>query len=195
VPRVALCLVIIACAALSACGSSNDGGPFDGSGYSIEVADGWVDTTEEAPSVDDLGLDDPALAALTVDATLTAGESDDFAPNLSVVTTPAPRKATALELAKANLETSRAQGSLPSGAGGGALDFTESEVEETELGGEPAASYEQLAEAPPGNVRQLQIYAVAGGTAYAITYSGLDEGQYEERLPEVEQMLDSWTWE
>jgi hypothetical protein len=187
--------VIIACVALPACGSSSDGGSIDGSGYSIEIADGWVDTTEEAPSVDDLGLDDPALAAITVDATVAADESDGFAPNLTIVTTPAPRRATARKLAEANLETSRAQGSLPSGAGGGALDLSESEVEETELGGEPAGSYEQLAEAPPGEVRQLQIYAVDGDTAYAITYSGLDDGQYEENLPVVEQMLDSWAWE
>lgn len=194
-PRVALCLVIIVCAAFPACGDSNDGGSLDGSGYSLEIADGWEDTTAEAPSVDDLGIDDPALAAVSVDATVSADESDGFAPNLSVVTTPAPGKATALKLAEANLETSRAQATLPSGAGGGALDFSESVVERTELGGEPAASYEQVAETPPGDVRQRQIYTVDGGSAYAITFSALDEGQYAENLPAVEAMLDTWTWE
>lgn len=194
--RIALCLVLIPClAAFPACGTSNDGGAFDGSGFSLEIADGWEDTTDDAPSVDELGLDDPALAAVNVEGTIAGEESDDFAPNLAIVSTPAPGKADAERLAQANLRTTQASGSLPSGAGGGAIDTSGSEVEKTELGDEPAASYEQVADAPQGEVRQLQIYAIRGGTAYALTYSGLDSGQYDENLPTVEAMLDSWTWD
>ncbi|HEX6115861.1 MAG TPA: hypothetical protein VFY99_02095 [Solirubrobacterales bacterium] len=193
--RVALCLVFIACtAAVPACGGSNDGGRFDGNGYSLEIAGGWEDTTEDAPTFEELGFDDPALAEIGVDATITGEESDDFAPNLAIVTTAAPRTATARKLAEANLRTTREQSTLPSGAGGGTIDTSASEVDDAELGGEPAASYEQVAEAPPGDVRQLQLYAVHDGTAYAVTFSGLDSGQYEEDLPAVEAMLDSWTW-
>jgi hypothetical protein len=196
VARIALCLGLIAClAAFPACGGSNEGGAFDGSGYTLEIADGWEDTTDEAPSVGDLGIDDPAIAAISVDATITGEESDGFAPNLAIVTTPAPGKATALKLAEANLRTTQASGELPSGAGGGAIDTSGAEVEETDLGGEPAASYEQVSEAPQGEARQLQIYAVHEGTAYALTYSGLESGQYEENLPDVEAMLSSWEWE
>ena len=196
VVRVALCLLFIACPlAFAACGDSSDGGKFDGSGYSLEIADGWEDTTEAAPSVDDLGFDDPALSAISVDATITGEESDDFAANLAVVTTEAPGSATARKLAEANLETASAQGSLPEGAGGGAIDVSGSEIEETELGGEPAASYEQVVGSPAGEARQLQLYAVRDGTAYAVTYSGLDAGQYEEQLPDVQAMLGSWTWD
>ena len=188
--------MFIACPlAFPACSDSNDGGRFDGSGYTLEIVDGWEDTTEAAPSVDDLGFDDPALSAISVDATITGEESDDFAPNLAVVTTEAPGNATARKLAEANLATTRDQGSLPAGAGGGAIDVSGSEVEETELGGEPAASYEQVTGSPVGDARQLQLYAVRDGTAYAVTYSGLDSGQYQDDLPDVEAMLDSWTWD
>jgi len=188
-------VIIASLGSLSACRASDDGGPFDGSGYSLEIAAGWRDTTADAPAVEDLGFDDPALEAIDVDATITGEESDDFEPNLAIVTTPAPGRTTAARLAEQNLETTQAQGTLPSGAGGGAIDTTNSRIEQTKLGGEPAASYEQVAEAPPGDVRQLQMYAVDNGTAYALTYSGLASGQFEEDLPDVQAMLESWTWD
>jgi hypothetical protein len=182
-------------AAFPGCGISNGGGTLDGDGYTLEIADGWEDTTEDAPSVDDLGIDDPALAEVSIDATITGGdEVDGFAPNLAIVTTPAAGKTDPVKLAAANLKTARAQGTLPPGAGGGAIDLSDSEVEDTELGGEPAAVYEQIASAPQGDVRQRQVYAINGDTAYALTYSGLDGGQYEDQLPAVEEMLGSWTW-
>ena len=130
-----------------------------------------------------------------MDATITGEETDDFAPNLSIVTTEAPGNATARKLAEANLETARTQGSLPADLGGGTIDVSGSEVSEIELGGEPAASYEQVTGSPLGDARQLQVYAVRDGTAYAITYSGLESGQFEEELPDVEAMLGSWTWD
>ena len=188
--------VIIAClASLTACGDEAGGGPFDGSGYSLEIVAGWEDTTADAPDVGDLGFDDPAIDAVSVDATITGEASDDFAPNLAIVTTPAPGNITATKLAEQNLSATQGQGALPPAAGGGAIDTTDSEVDETELGGEPAASYEQTAQAPPGDVRQLQVYAVHDGTAYALTYSGLDSGQFEEERADVEAMLDSWMWD
>jgi hypothetical protein len=189
-------LAIIACLAIVAgCGTSAGGGPFDGTGYSLEIVDGWEDTTDDAPDVSDLGFDDPALESVSVDATITGDEDDGFAANLAIVTTPAPGRTTARKLADANLSTTQAQGTLPSGAGGGSIDTTDSKVEETELGGEPAASYEQVAQAPQGDARQLQLYTIHEGSAYAVTYSGLDSGQFDEQLPDVEAMLDSWTWD
>jgi hypothetical protein len=189
-------VVIIAClASFSSCGTAEKGGTFDGTGYSLEIAADWRDTTDEAPSIEDIGIDDPALEAVSVDATITGEESDGFAPNLAIVTTPAPGRVDAKELAETNLRTTEAQGTLPEGAGGGAIDTTGSVVAETELGGEPAASYEQVADAPPGEVRQLQLYAIHDGTAYALTYSGLESGQFEDDLADVRAMLDSWTWE
>ena len=68
-------------------------------------------------------------------------------------------------------------------------------MEETELGGEPAAAYEQVAGGTAGRRSPAQLYAIHEGTAYAVTYSGLDSRQFDEQLPDVEAMLDSWTWD
>jgi len=172
------------------------GDTLTGTGYEFAIADGWEDTTSSSASVDDLELDDPAVEALDVDGVVSATEAEGgFAPNLTIVTAPAAGQVDSTAFAKANLRTAERYGTLPPGAGGGAVSFEGSVVEKTELGGEPAAYYEQVADSPVGEARQRQIFAIRDDTAYALTFGGLEDGQFDEYLPAVEQMLDSWRWE
>ncbi|MGI8460397.1 MAG: hypothetical protein ACR2OC_02000 [Solirubrobacterales bacterium] len=183
---------------LAGCGITTveTGGTLDGAGYTIEIADEWADTTEDAASIGDLGIDDPAVEQITIDAVVSATDADgDFAPNLTIVITPAGGETDPVRLANVNLKTAIQAGALPPGAGGGSISFDDSSVEEIELGGEPAAYYEQVADSPVGEARQRQIYAIRDDTAYALTYGGLENRQFDEYLPALEEMLGSWQWD
>lgn len=247
--RPARVLTILALAGSVGCGNAEDGGDretFSGSGYEFTVPEGWADQTDDAASIEGLGLDEPGVEGIDIDAVVAAekvkggsgkgkgssgkghdkgkgkGASDkgkgkggsgmdkagsgngggksqtgEFRPNLTVVRTSEgiPAGTTALELAKANLRTSRQLGTLPEGAGGGSVSFSGSKVKKTKLDGEPAAYYEQVADSPVGEIRQRQIYAVRGGTAFGLTYGGLEAQQFKRNLPSLEKILDSWRWE
>jgi hypothetical protein len=177
---------------LAGCSVEVDDGSIDGGGYRFDIADGWEDVTEDAPSLSDVGAEGPAFESVDIDSFVATEGEDNFAPNLGVVTSPVGGLTDPVRLAEQNLRFLESQGAEIAGAEG---RISVSDVEPTELGGDPAAAYETTGPGPSGEIRQRQIFAIRDGTGYAITYSGLADGQFEENLPAAEQMLDSWTWD
>lgn len=179
-------------------GSAPTGETFAGTGYSFVMVEGWSDRTDDAASVEDLGIEEPGVQAIEVDGVIAApARKGEFRPNLTIVRTSdgISDDVSAERLATANLETARRLGSVPPGAGGGDVSFGEAGVRPTKLGGEPAAYYEQTAASPAGQIRQRQIYAIEDGTAYALTFGSVAGPRYEASLAKLQKMLGTWAWE
>jgi hypothetical protein len=173
------------------------GETFAGTGYSFTIPKGWKDRTEDAASVEDLGIDQPGIEAIDVDAVIAAPQKKgEFTPNVTIVRTSEgiPEGVSAMRLANANLTAARQLGAVPPGAGGGDVSSGETSVKRAKLGGEPAAYYEQTADSPAGQIRQRQLYAIQDGSAYALTFGSVAGAQYEQNLPKLQQVVKSWAW-
>lgn len=169
---------------------------FRGDGFQFEIADNWFEKSKgDAASVEDLGVGGSAARKIKVEGSLIDAIQGEYAANLGLISSDAPREDDPILVAEDYLRQVKAAGKLPVGAGGGAFSFPDSKVRRTEIGGKRAGYYEMLAETPEGDLRQRQIFTIDGKTVYALTFSVLPKGLFDEHLPALEQMLDSWIWE
>jgi hypothetical protein len=189
--RAVTIAALTACMALVACDESPDGGPVEGRGYGAELPSGW----EDGGTGGLVGEEVEEQTGAEVESVWIRHDRDDgFRANIGVTFEDVAPGSTALQLARQSLrELSRDVG-VPEGLNDLVNVTPLTDVVETTLGGEPAATFDYLNEVEQGELRQRSIIVVRGSRAVIVTATARDE-VFDEREPEFEEILGSWKWE
>ena len=188
--RLVLIPVVLSLA-LGACDDEPDGGPVEGRGYSAVLPSGW----EDGGTGGQLGETVEEQTGAEVESVWIRHDRDDgFRANIGVTFEDVPPGSTALALARQSRSELSAGAGVPDGLDDLVNVTPLTEVVETTLGGEPAASFDYLNEVEQGKLRQRAIIAVRGSRAVIVTATAREEA-FEDREPEFEEILDSWKWE
>ena len=179
-PRLLLIMIaVLSAVAIAGCGEeeksaggggSGGGSGESGTGYTVEIPEGWTDQTKTADG-----------SAVKVDRIWAGKPKGDFATNIVVIReTPAgsPSLDQVMEAFKSQVEP------LADDQGLGT-------VEETELDGEPARTYAYKMDKK--EVRQRQVVSVKDDAVYTITFSAA-AGEFEAEEASFDAFRDSWRW-
>jgi hypothetical protein len=189
-------LVALAAVALALAGCSDEEEDrVDGSGYTFAVPDGWQDASDEASDID---LDVPRVL---VDSAVVGDREDDFTTNVNVVREGGlPPGVTARQYGQvsiANLRDPAAAG-FPPEVVAELEDIDLGTLEElpgTTLGGRDAVVWEYSDGGSGGNSTQVrQVAAVNGTAAYTVTLTAVP-GAFEDAVPALDEVVESWEWE
>lgn len=157
---------------LAACGGGEGG--TTGTGYAVDLPDGWSDKTSEAENYE---------SPIEFDRFLAKDRQDGFSTNANVLYERAPAGATLDEVEvefKRQLQQFGAKGVTP--------------AEDREVGGEPGRSREYRVFLSGQALRGRQVFTIHDGLLYTITFSarrdafGADQSGFE-------RLLDSWRWD
>jgi hypothetical protein len=188
--RLAL-IPILFSLALAACDESSDGGPVEGRGYGAELPSGWEDGGTGGLVGDEV---EEQTGAEVESVWIRHDRDDGFRANIGVTFEDVAPGSSALRLAQQSLrELSRGVG-VPEGLDDLVNVTPLTDVTETTLGGEPAATFDYRNEVEQGELRQRSIIVVRGSRAVIVTASARDEA-FDDREPEFEEILGSWNWE
>jgi hypothetical protein len=189
-------LVALAVVALALAGCSDEEEDrVDGSGYTYAVPDGWQDVSDEAGDID---LDVPRVL---VDSAVVGDREDDFTTNVNVVREGGlPAGVTARQYGQvsiANLRDPAAAG-FPPEVVEALADIDLSTVEElpdTQLGGRDAVAWEYRDDSSAERATQVrQVAAVNGSAAYTVTLTAVPD-TFEDAVPALDEVVESWEWE
>jgi hypothetical protein len=151
-------------------------GAVEGTGYSFVPPDGWRDASQFFEG-----------SAIKVDTAYAESEAEGgFATNVNVIReTPQGLEADRFD---AYVEEFRKQASAL------ATDAGLSAIEELELDGEPARTWDyESRQRPQARLRQQQVVALHGDGLYTITWSARGDA-FEESQADLDRLLDSWRW-
>ena len=169
--RPLLVVLAVLAASLPACGSGDE--KVEGSGYSVELPDGWKDRTDDAPQ------DSP----IRVDRLLIGPRVRGFATNVNVIREPRPGNAT--------LEEIEQQG-RPQIRGFGGRDI--SQARPVKLGDERALSHTYRIRQRGKLLTGEQYIAIHDGRVYNVTVTS-DPSAFADARRDFREITGSWKWE
>ena len=167
-----LLLIAVALAlGLAACGSSDEG--VEGSGYTVELPDGWKDRTDDADEE----------SAIRVDRLFVGKRVEGFATNVNVIRERRPPGA--------SLEEIEQQG-RPQIRGLGGRDL--SQAKRVELDGEPALSHTYRIRQQGKLLAGEQYIGIHDGRVYNVTVTSVPSAFADARR-DFRKITDSWKWD
>jgi hypothetical protein len=190
---------LVVAGVLAGCGDGG-GSVFNGNGYDLEVPTGWSDGpgTSAQEIFERVGRDAPPPPGPygALDAVVARNQPEKGPGTLVTVEIEAdPTYPTAEEWAEFEIRLARERPRIASPSVDPATRVTEppTEAESTTVDGEPAVAldYGLSFGGPP--LRARQVLVVEDEVLYRITLQAA-ERHFEEALPGLEQMLDSWRW-
>jgi hypothetical protein len=188
VARLALIAAVLS-VLLVACDDEVKGGPVDGPGYTAELPDGWKDAGTGG-SVGETIEDETSADVKSV--WIRDHRDSGFQANVNVTFEDVPAGSDPVAVATQSLRGLGGSG-VPAGLDR-AINVTPlTKPAATTLGDEPAAMFDYLNEIPAAKVHQRTVVAIRGLRAVFVTASALDSA-FDEREPELQQILDSWEW-
>ena len=167
-------LVVLAVLApgLAACGGSSEE-KTEGSGYSVELPDGWKDRTDDAPEE----------SPIRVDRLFIGPRVKGFSTNVNVIREPRPANAT--------LEEIEQQG-RPQIRGFGGRDI--SQAKPVELDGERALSHTYRIRQQGKLLTGEQYIAIHDGRVYNVTITS-DPSAFADARRDFKEITGSWKWD
>jgi hypothetical protein len=171
--RRILPLLLIAALGLgtAACGSEDDA--VEGSGYSVELPDGWSDRTDDASKESPIRLD----------RVFVGPKADGFAANVNVVREPRPENATLEEIEQAGRPQIRALGGREI-----------SQAKSVELSGERGLSHTYRIREGGRALEGEQFIVIHEGRVYNVTVTAATKGFADARR-DFREITGSWKWE
>lgn len=182
--RALLVLPILLAALLGACGGDDGGGTAEGTGFTVEVPDGWADASDRAEALE--------FAGFRPDLVLVGPPRDGFTPSVNVVVEagvpPETRLDGYVEAGRAVLRAGRlGEEEIP----GGEVEL--GEVRAAGVGGERAATFDHVRTVDGRRLRARQVVALRGSTAYTLTFTDLAE-RFDSSVSKLNSVLASWRW-
>jgi DcrB len=171
--RPLLLLVVVLALGLPACGSSEEEG-VEGSGYTMELPDGWKDRTEDAAK---------QSPGIKVDRLIIGPRVEGFATNVNVIREARPANST--------LEEIEQQG-RPQIRGVGGRDI--SQAKPVELGGERALSHTYRIRQQGKLLTGEQFIAIRDGRVYNVTVTSAPSA-FADARKDLREIADSWKWD
>lgn len=174
--RIAVAPLLLASVLAMGCGSdesSSDGGKaavVRGTGYSVQLPDGWKDSTKEAS--DKTSVADRVLSGPTLDG---------FTTNANVVYEPAPDASIA--------EVGAAFSKQVTGIGATNV----SSVSERTLADDEAVTYTYELDQAGKQRRARQVAAIHGGRLYTVSMTAAANG-FPDAEKHFDAILSSWSW-
>ena len=168
----ALVLAAVVALAFAGCGGGDGSAP--GSGYEVDLPEGWSDVTDEA---------EDAESPIRFDRVFARKRKDGFATNVNVIRERLPEGATLKQIEGYAPEQLRAFG---------ATDIRP--ARRTEIGGGPATAREYRIDVGQGPLRGKQLQTVHGKRVYTITLTAR-AGAFDSHVAGFEAILDSWRWD
>ena len=170
---LALLLIVAALATgLGACGSSEE--EVEGTGYSVELPDGWSDRTDDA---------EEQTGGIAVDRLFIGPRVDGFATNVNVLREARPPGASLEEIEQRGRPQIR-------GVGGRNI----SPARPVELGGERALSHTYRIRQEGKLLRGEQYIAIHDGRVYNVTVTSVP-GAFDDAQKDFKEIADSWKWD
>ncbi len=172
--RILPLLTILAALAvvLPACGSSEE--EVKGSGYTLELPDGWKDRTDDA---------EEQTGGISVDKLFIGPRVEGFATNVNVLREARPANASLEEIEQRGRPQIR-------GVGGRNI----SPARPVELGDERALSHTYNIRQQGKLLRGEQYIAVHDGRVYNVTVTSVPRA-FADAQKDFEEIADSWKWE
>ena len=157
---------------LSACGEGEE--KVEGSGYSVELPDGWKDRTEDA---------EEQTGGIAVDRLFIGPRVEGFATNVNVLREQRPADASLEEIEQRGRPQIR-------GVGGRNI----SPARPVELGGERALSHTYQIRQQGKLLRGEQYIAIRDGRVYNVTVTSVPSA-FADARSDFREITDSWKWE
>jgi hypothetical protein len=172
---------------LAGCGGGDDGDDgrvVEGTGFELELPDGWSDASERARQLE--------FAGAKPDVVLVGSAVGGFTPRINVIVeagiSPDARLADDVEAGRRALRTGRVGERRIRGA-----DAEVGEATAAGLGGERAAAFDHVRTVEGRRVRTRQIVALRRGTAYTLTYAAPPDA-FDAGLGALNEVLATWRW-
>lgn len=170
-----IAIVVLTCSLVFVAGcGSKAGDARSGSGYEVDLPDGWSDDTEEA---------EEAETAIRFDSLLRKEREDGFATNVNVI-----RERVGDDVALGDVEDTYEQQLRQFGASNIGKPV------ERELDGDPAVVRDYDYDQQGMDLAGRQLAVVHGGRLYTVTFTALATA-FDDEVAEYEQILDSWRWD
>ena len=167
-----LLVVPVLAVALPACGSSEE--KVEGSGYSVELPDGWKDRTDDA---------EKQTGGIKVDRLFIGPRVEGFATNVNVLREARPANASLEEIEQRGRPQIR-------GVGGKNI----SQAKPVELGDERALSHTYRISQQGKQLRGEQYIAIHDGRVYNVTVTSVPSA-FADAQKDFKEIADSWKWD
>ena len=167
-----LLILAVLAVGLPACGSSEE--KVDGSGYSVELPDGWKDRSEDA---------EEQTGGIAVDKLFIGPRVEGFATNVNVIREARPANASLEEIEQRGRPQIR-------GVGGRNI----SPAKPVELDGERALSHTYSIRQQGKLLRGEQYIALHDDRVYNFTVTSVPSA-FADARKDFEEIADSWKWE